>query len=897
MKKILLPFAALLLISCSARETLENIETPNPEVEVWGEQVSEDDLIAGQITVKVSDELASELESLTGSDGYVNVAKTKASSVGIRRMKQLFFIGGEFEQRQRAYGLHKWYVMEYDESMSTTKVAGGISNMEGIEEIEYPVKIKPVEISDKIIYAVHRPDIVKTAAAPFNDPNYSRQWHYYNNGSASSSVSGCDINVVPVWENYTTGSQNIVVAVVDQGVDYSHEDLAANMWNNPSQSGTAKYGYNFATSSYVIHPGDHGTHVAGTIAAVNNNGKGVCGIAGGNAAKNIKGVKIMSCQIFDGNMQGSGAAAIQWACDHGAHIAQNSWGRTSPSSINPSLQEAVKYFTDNAGLDSKGAQTGPIKGGLVFFSAGNDNSSQPYGTYDPNGNIINVASVGADYRKAYYSNYGEWVNITAPGGDVYKGNQVLSTFTGGKYGSYQGTSMACPHVSGVAALIIAVKGGKGVTNTTIRDALLKNVTDISSFNPNFQMGTGLVNAYKAIAGSGGKAPAIPTDLTATPVSNTFNISVTVPSDEDDKKPTSIAVYYSKNSFTSSKGQQYALFYVGDLAVGETLTGTINGLDFETKYYLAAEAIDLADNHSKMTSLIEATTGANIPPEINPHGGSVTLKGHENPKLTFEVKNPAKHYCNVYMKWKYDDEQVWKDGPSSAPVALDTLDKSKPAITFHGSKLKDNSKGVARLKVVDLYGDADSCDVSFTVLQNHAPKIGKTFPNVLFNSRNDDPVKYVASQYFTDEDGETLSYIITLDGASVNFVYEKGNFILTPMEYGYTDVTVVAKDVRGQQVSQSFRCLVRQSDNAVDVYPNPVKDYLYFRSSDNPETPLEQANAKIKVIAPTGQTYYKGDLTITAFDPGVVNMTYAGPGLYSVSVEYGSQTYKYNIVKL
>ena len=114
--------------------------------------------------------------------------------------------------------------------------------------------------------------------------------------------------------------------MVDGGIDCDHEDLAANLWENPNRPGV--HGFNFMDNSINIIKTNHGTHVAGTIAAVNNNGKGICGIAGGDFAKGIPGVRLQSAQIFKDGEKGSGhgATAIKWGADNGAVISQNSWG-------------------------------------------------------------------------------------------------------------------------------------------------------------------------------------------------------------------------------------------------------------------------------------------------------------------------------------------------------------------------------------------------------------------------------------------------------------------------------------------------------------------------------------------------------------------------------------------
>ena len=251
------------------------------------------------------------------------------------------------------------------------------------------------------------------------------------------------------------------------------------------------YGYNFVNNTGIIswmeaEDSGHGTHVAGTIAAMNGNNEGVCGIAGGDGPEN-PGVRIMSCQVFSG-INGvtldAEARAIKYAADNGAVILQCSWGYNSslanmiegyspgPGSeeewenMYPLEKEALDYFVNNAG-----SPNGVIDGGLAIFAAGNEYAGMAAfpAAYSK---CVSVSAVAADFTPASYSNYGEEVTISAPGGDteyynkvgqddpeswsdgIYSGS-VLSTWIQNgtaTYGFMDGTSMACPHVSGVAAL-------------------------------------------------------------------------------------------------------------------------------------------------------------------------------------------------------------------------------------------------------------------------------------------------------------------------------------------------------------------------------------------------------------------------------------------------------------
>ncbi len=880
-----LPHAALVLgvlmsvISCNFGETVLDEEvTDTPWVkEVFGENLPEESLLK-KMNIKVDEGLAETLEKATDKNGFVKLPEVRSmNNLGIIRMRRLFPDAGKFEARTRAEGLHLWYVLSYDESKTMTRASAELE-IPGVDVVEYCPKISIVGEPEVVSYET---SVRAVSTGTFDDPMLEQQWHYYNNGSASSSVSGCDINVLPVWKNYSTYAKykgDIVVGIVDGGIDYNHEDLKDNMWHNPEKSGDNVYGYNFAESTFNIHPEDHGTHVAGTIAAVNNNGVGVCGVAGGDSKRQIKGAKLMSCQIFDGDKQGSGPEAIKWSADHGAVISQNSWGYDGLTTTPASLKSAVDYFIKNAGVDENGNQTGPMNGGIVIFAAGNDNKNVSSTDYEA---VVNVSSVGADYKRAYYTNYGSWCDIAAPGGDAKKGNMVLSTLPGNKYGKMQGTSMACPHVSGVAALILARYGGDGYTATALRKRLEDNTSDISAQNANYYLGKGLVNAYKAIAGSGGKAPNTPENLSVETQSNNVRFNVTVPSDPDDGKPNSIYIYYSTSDFTSVDKAMYGMFYTEDLEAGSVLSGAVTGLEFNTEYYVAAVACDLAGNRSGMTKRVRVTTGGNNAPVITAKTPvSFSIKAHESAVADFAITEPDGHFYSIELE------------PGSDAAVLDTLTRPEPKIRITGANAPTGTYS-AKLTVTDIYGMATVAKVDYTIRENHAPVVVKVFGNMLFTSKAAVTQEYPVSEYFYDEDGEDLTYTFSFSNPTVaNMTYSKGKFLLTPMNYGSSEITITGTDVRKESVSQTFLVMVMDGSKEVSLYPNPVKDKL------NIQLGLTADEVKVKIVSASGSIYFDGSLGAgSPFTPLTVSMSDAVAGQYTVVVTLDGKEYKSRIVKL
>lgn len=547
---------ALALTGCS--DSLSTIDSSEGKADI----TIPSDAEAGELLIKFAPEMSSILDQAQMS----KTRSGKATRSGIPSTDEVLDILGSYsfervfpvdantEARTREAGLHLWYTVKFYKSTDLKAAAERLKQLGEVTKVQtngrikraYNTDSKRIYLSDK---ALQQKATRAAASGEPNDPGFAYQWHYRNlgagnygfenlNDNQAGAEAGCDVNAVEAWKT-CVGDPSIIVAVLDEGVMYTHPDLAPNMWCNPGETSQGAkadgdgngydgdlHGYNFVEESGNITWSDandsgHGTHVAGTIAAANNNGIGVSGVAGGDGTPD-SGVKIMSCQIFSGQNSvtlAGEARAIKYAADNGAVILQCSWGYNSSESSElsgytpgpatekewaetyPLEKEALDYFINNAG-----SPNGVIDGGIAVFAAGNEYAGNPAfpGAYSK---CVSVASLAADYTPACYTDFGSLVTLSAPGGDLeYYGKigetedeywaetgeqkgAVLSTLVKNgqpAYGYMEGTSMACPHVSGVAALGLAyaVKQNRHYRAADFISLMKKSVKDLDSHYQN-----------------------------------------------------------------------------------------------------------------------------------------------------------------------------------------------------------------------------------------------------------------------------------------------------------------------------------------------------------------------------------------------------------------------------
>lgn len=422
---------------------------------------------------------AAEQLNLTSSEGVA--ATGLASFDALNRehraisMQRVFRPAGKHEAAHLAKGLQRYYKLRFAAEADAQALAQAYAGDENVEFAQPNWRYHLLRAPDALCLP--------------NDPIFPSQWNLHNTGQ-TGGTSDADIDAPEAW-CLETGNPDAVVSILDTGIDLDHPELAANMWSNPGEiAGNGLdddgngfiddvHGWDFSDNDN--NPDDydsHGAHGAGIIAARANNGVGISGIAGGWG--NVAGVSLMACKIFPNAFDDVIAEAFVYAADNGSRISNNAWGGAACPS--PVIEDAIDYFL--AASD-----------GVVMFGAGASNSSNPClgypASYPP---AVAVAALDQNDHKTSFSNYGDWIDVSAPGVNIW------STIIGG-YASYSGTSPACSHATGVAALLLSAH--PDWTGPQLREQLESSADNIDAANPGFVglLGSGRVNAFNALSGA------------------------------------------------------------------------------------------------------------------------------------------------------------------------------------------------------------------------------------------------------------------------------------------------------------------------------------------------------------------------------------------------------------
>lgn len=580
----------------------------------------------GVIHVKLKREYANLISARRGPASFgISSLDMVGKQVGTISVARVYKPAGRFEKAHQKYGLHLWYEVRFDNQKSVKEVIELFRATATCTEVTH-VATYQHETGYK------SPRVVGSAAAPLpgrtNDPKFLEQWHYENLGQ-TGGLEGADISLPQAWA-LQTGTPNVVVAVIDAGIDIRHPDLTGALWVNSGEVADNKidddlngyiddingYGFGDDTAKIVAHL--HGTHVGGTIGAVTNNGIGVAGVAGGSGTAD--GVRLMSLAAFGEYDVGGFENAMVYAADMGAVISQNSW-----SGGGRSIEDAINYFIERAGFDNSednfelNIQTGPMAGGLVFFAAGNLWSSNPAdgypGSYAP---VVAVSATNHSDEKAFFSNFGGWVDIAAPGEDI------LSSIPDESYDLLSGTSMACPHVSGVAALLVSHFQRQGLTAAEIKNRLLSATDNVDPFNyAEFRglLGTGRLNAHRALTDPFTEDDEALPPIADLNVSSTGYYSMQVSWTNPGQANFADRVNYYDLRFSTTPITE-ANFHEAIPAVSMPHPGapggqesfTISNLVQEATYYFAVKSYDLSGNASLMSNVPSSET--TTPPVVS-----------------------------------------------------------------------------------------------------------------------------------------------------------------------------------------------------------------------------------------------------------------------------------------
>lgn len=814
----------------------------------------------------------------TGSD----LLDTYLRDVGANKIERIFPFAGKDEHRQRAAALNTWYSIAMDRTATRGTRAAAKHQLETIADYAEPAYHAVLE-SPEYISDDGDSETQANKGKYFNDPLYDKQWNLHNNGNIGnytdatgkriiSSIAHADINAEAAWRQ-TTGDPSVVVAVVDGGIDIHHEDLQESIWINKNEipdngidddnNGYVDdvYGYNFTEDNALITPTRHATHVAGIIAARNNNGKGISSIAGGNGNPNT-GVRLMCCQIFKNNPNynpsdkhspetiGTGdrnreAAAIVYGANNGAIISQNSWGYDRVMKQTPQvIKDAIHYFNTYAGGDKTDKPL--MQGGLVIFAAGNDATSAP-SMPSAESSVVSVSSFNPDFSASWYTNYGSWTDISAPGGskpvnglyplqDGQPTSAILSTVPAttahpnGGYAYMQGTSMATPHVSAIAALIVSKYGNARFTAKQLRERLLTGVRPMD-YNKYLtetyrnSMGSGYADALVALTDyDHDTTPTAPLFLVnrAKPDYGKIRMAWTSKNNGANGSLQKYVLYCSKHPVTTANRANKDVIAYNIPAQfakeNQAIQYTVTHLDNNTKYYFGILAEARNGHQSSLTVLPNSiATLNNTPPQITPDTESerITLAGNDTRDITLCIEDHENH------KWT---------------VAFSTVDKLRIVHTKSGVNIHIEAKqympGVYPVTVSarDELGAKSSYRFIIEVVADKIPSMKTQARKIRL--RLGERRQIDLREITDDEDVNSVKYeLMNSEEQGKDVLVKDGRMDVVGSTWGQRQIHIKATDKHGQSGTMAFDVFVYRNEGIYSLFPTITSGMLYLKVGD------------------------------------------------------------------